>query len=340
MQTAMGKRRPQVTAVIIGRNEEQFIAKAIDSVLQVGPRLAGVEVIFVDSASTDQSIEIAAEFPIRILQLKPEWPLCVAAGRYTGVRHANGEFILFLDGDSEVGEQWLVDAIRFMNANPGYGGIAGVLNEQYVDEQGLRTGGKDNVRNQDCTREKTEKKSLGGIALFRRSAIDQAGTVNPHLPTAEDHELCLRIRNCGFKLATIPGVMAIKYTEDRNTINEIMRRSRTQMYDYGAVIRYCATYGQGWQFCRDSIPYVLSFSATVVLLLLAAPFAWYFECVWLLLAVIALLAMAVVIKKRSFHRALLSVVKRAVSSGRTLTSWMLTTPQPIDSYPTDVIVRR
>lgn len=337
MQTTSEENRPKLSAVIIGRNEEQFIASAIESVLAVATRLAGVEVIFVDSASTDRSVEIASNFPIRVLQLRSDWPLCVAAGRYTGVRHAQGEYILFLDGDSEVGEDWLVDAVHFMDCNREYGGIAGVLNEEYVDDRGIRIGGKVNVRSQDLTRSKTDKKSLGGIALFRRLAIDEAGTVNPHLPTAEDHELCLRIRNCGFKLATIPGVMAIKYTEDRNTLHEIMRRSRSHMYDYGAVIRYCATYGRGWQFCCDAIPYVISFSATVMLFIVAVPVAYLFGLTWLLGAAFTTLIAAVVIKKRSFHRAILSVVKRAVSSGRTLVSFILTEPQPIDAYPTDVI---
>ncbi|MDB4634321.1 glycosyltransferase [Rubripirellula sp.] len=340
MDTNHNNEKPEVTAVIIGRNEEEYIAMAIKSVLKVGTRLGGVEVIFVDSASTDQSIEVAAEFPIRILQLKPDWPLCVAAGRYTGVRHAKGKHILFLDGDSEVGEQWLVEATEFLNANPLYGGVAGVLNERYVDESGECIGGKENVRDQDLTVYKTEKKSLGGIALFRSEAIDQVGSVNPHLPTAEDHELCLRLRVRGFKLATIPGVMATKYTEDRNTLHEIMRRSRTRMYDYGAVVRYCAGYGQAWRFCRDAIPYVVSFAATVAFLLVSTPIAFYFGLIWVQAALLVLLAMAVVIKKGSVQRACLSVAKRGVSTGRTIASWISTRPKPIESYPTDVIVRR
>ena len=117
----------KLTVVIIGRNEEQFIAKSIRSSLAAAPLLPGVEVIFVDSASTDRSVEIATEFPIRILQLKPDWPLCVAAGRYTGFLHSRGEYILFLDGDAEAEADWLARAVAFMDENPEYGAIAGVL---------------------------------------------------------------------------------------------------------------------------------------------------------------------------------------------------------------------
>lgn len=327
----------KLTVVIIGRNEEQFIAKSIRSALAVQPQLPSLEVIFVDSASTDRSVEIAKELPIRVLQLRPDWPLCVAAGRYTGFLHSRGRYILFLDGDAEVEAEWLVRAVEFMDQHPRYGAVAGVLDEEYVNPEGLQMGGTKNVFGQDLTQSLIDCKALGGIAMYRRTAMEQAGTVNPHLPTGEDDELCMRIRNCGFQLARIEGRMAIKYTEQRDTMHEVLRRSRTKMYDYGAVIRHASVYGGGVQYCWDAIPYVVTFAATVLLFLLALPIAIYYQFVWQLGALVLLLGLAVVIKKRSFHRALLALAVRAVSTFRTVVSFIRTKPQSIDSYPTDVI---
>lgn len=327
----------KLTVVIIGKNEEQFIAKSIQSALAGGAQLDGLEVIFVDSASTDRSVEIATQFPIRILQLRPDWPLCVAAGRYTGFLHSRGEYILFLDGDAEIEKEWLLRAVGFMDDNPQYGAIAGVLDEEYVTPQGEHVGGVQNVFGQDTSKEIVQCKSLGGIAMYRRQAMEQAGTVNPHLPTGEDDELCMRIRNRGYKLARIPGRMALKYTERRETLYEVLRRSRTKMYDYGAVIRYCSQYGAGVQYCFDAIPYVLSFAATLLFFLLAIPLAIYFGYAWLLGVLALLLGLAVVIRKGSVHLAMLSIAVRAVSTLRTVISYMRTTPKPVDAYPTDVI---
>lgn len=335
----------KVTVVIIGRNEEQFIGRSIESSLAAADGLtgaaeraaAGLEVIFVDSASTDRSVEIATGYPIRVLQLRPEWPLCVAAGRYTGLRHSRGQYVLFLDGDAEIEADWLHRAVAFMDAHPHYGAIAGVLDEHYVDAQGHRHGGQKNVFGQDTSREQVDCKSLGGIAMYRRRALEQAGPVNPHLPTGEDDELCLRLRNAGFQLARIRGRMAIKYTERRDTLHEVLRRSRTRMYDYGAVIRYSSLYGGGIQYCRDAIPYVVSFAVTALLLMLALPVAIYTQTVLWWIAALVLLAAAVVVKKRSVHRALLSVLVRAVSTLRTIISFVRTKPQPVEAYPTDVI---
>jgi glycosyltransferase involved in cell wall biosynthesis len=326
-----------LTVVLIGRNEEQFIGGAIESVLAARSRIPSLEVIFVDSASTDRSIEVAQKYPIRILQLKREWPLCVAAGRYTGYLHSHGKYIFFQDGDSHVEADWLADAVDFLEANPTFGAIAGVLDEEYIDSAGNHHGGVKNVFRQDLSQDVCLVKHLGGIALYRRHALEVAGPVNPHLPTAEDHEVCMRIRNAGFRLARIRGRMAVKFTENRRTLYEIFRRSRTKMLDYGSVIRYAGRYGCGWQFSIESMSFVLSFCGVLLLFLIALPAAVYLQVLWIWFGVALALGGAVILVKGGIHSALLSVTMRAVIAYRTVISYWKTQPKPIEEYPTDVI---
>lgn len=327
----------KLTVVIIGRNEEQFIAGAIESVLKAKPLIPDLEIIFSDSASTDCSIEIAEKYPIRILQLKKEWPLCVAAGRYTGYRHSHGQYVFFMDGDSQANAQWLAKAVQFMDAHPEYGAIAGVLDEEYVDARGNHEGGRKNVYQQDLSKSLIDAKKLGGIAFYRRQAMELAGPVNPHLPTAEDHELCMRIRNAGFKIARIDGAMAVKFTENRKTIREILRRSRTKMYDYGAVIRHAGVYGGAFQFSLDAIPFVLSTIGLIFLLMLVAPVLIYLGYWWTLPLLVISIVVAQVIKKGGIHGAGLSMAVRAVTTYRTILSYIRTKPKRIEDYPTDAI---
>lgn len=329
--------RCKLSIVIIGRNEEQFIERGIESTINVRSRISDTEIIFVDSASTDQSVALASRFPITILQLKPDWPLSVAAGRYTGYRWSGGEYIFFLDGDAEVDSNWLADAVRFLDDNPVYAGVAGVLDEEYITPAGVRTGGATNVFGQDLSRSVIDSKVLGGIALFRRSVLEEVGTVNPHLPTAEDHELCLRIRRAGWKVARIKGRMAIKYTEDRQTLYEVLRRARTRMYNYGAVLKYCQQYGAGWQYCIDTIPYLLSFAIFLLCLTIALPLAvWTDKVIWYV-GFVAVTFLAVAIKKGSLKGAILSIAVRSVSLFKTLLSYLRTHPKSPLDYPTDVI---
>lgn len=326
-----------LTVVLIGRNEEQFIGGAIESVLAAKDRVPTLEIIFVDSASTDRSVEIARQYPVRILQLKPEWPRCVAAGRYIGYLHSHGKYIFFQDGDSNVESDWLIKAIDFMEANQEFGAIAGVLDEEYIDAAGNYHGSVPNVFHQDLTKEVCEVKHLGGIAFYRRQAMKIAGPVNPHLPTAEDHELCMRIRNSGYKLARISGRMAVKFTENRKTLYEIIRRSRTKMLDYGAVIRYAQQYGCAWQFSIESMSFVLSFCLVFLLFLIALPLAAYFGILWLWVVSSLALAALVIFRKRGVYNATLAIAMRAVIAIRSVISYCKTIPKRIEEYPTDVI---
>jgi glycosyltransferase involved in cell wall biosynthesis len=306
-------------------------------VLRATCELPGSEVIFVDSASTDRSIEVASQFPIQILQLRPNWPLCVAAGRYTGYRHARGEFVFFIDGDAEADLVWLNKGVQYLRSHPDIGAVAGVLDEEYVTAQGVHVGGKKNVFRQDLSASVIPAKALGGIALYRRAAMEKAGPVNPHLPTGEDDELCMRIRNAGWQLARLEGRMAIKYTEKRDTLYEVLRRCRTSMYDYGAVVRYSALYGAGIQYSLEMIPYVLSFLAILLVLLVATPIFVYLGLTWFLLGGLGLGAILLVLRKGNVKNAILAIAVRAVSAYRTIRSFLVTKTQPIEAYPTDVI---
>ena len=327
----------KLTVIIIGKNEEQFIAKSIASVIDASKNME-TQIIYVDSASTDKSIEEAKQFPIGILQLRPDWHLSVAAGRYTGTLHAKGEYIFFLDGDAEVEPEWFGQAIGFMDANPDFGAVAGVLEEVYMSLDGTQVvGGKKNVRGQDLTKHTLGVKTLGGLALFRNSVLNEVGTVNPYLPTAEDHELCLRIRNASYKLARLNFPMAIKYTEQRQSVHEVTRRCRTKMYDYGTVMRYSALYGAGVQYAIETIPYLVSFVFAVLLACIAIPVLFYFDRLEFALIGAAIAFAYMLLKKKSLKGVMLSLMVRAVSAYRTIVSYMTTETQPVSRYPRDVI---
>lgn len=91
-----------ISIVIPLYNKEQSIAQTLDSVLrQEG---ADFEIVIVDDGSTDRSYQIAAEYArkdkrIHLYQQENGGP---SKARNTGVRKANGEWILFLDADDEL----------------------------------------------------------------------------------------------------------------------------------------------------------------------------------------------------------------------------------------------
>ena len=98
---------PKVSVIITIYNRERFIADCARSLF--GQTLDDVEFLFVDDASTDNSVsvleEVIAEYPIRnemihVLQMEQNGGRAVA--RQTGIDHATGEYVIHVDSDDWV----------------------------------------------------------------------------------------------------------------------------------------------------------------------------------------------------------------------------------------------
>jgi glycosyltransferase involved in cell wall biosynthesis/SAM-dependent methyltransferase len=96
-------RGPLVSVIVPFWNAKSFIEEAIESVL--AQTFQSWELILVDDGSSDGSTEIAtryaSRFPgrIRCLEHDRHQNRGVAASRNLGIRHANGEYLAFLDAD-------------------------------------------------------------------------------------------------------------------------------------------------------------------------------------------------------------------------------------------------
>lgn len=85
-----------ITAIIIARNEEQNIARAIASLDDIS------EVIVMDSGSTDRTVEIARSLGATVYQT--DWP-GYARQRQRAMAKANNSWVLFLDADEALDDK-------------------------------------------------------------------------------------------------------------------------------------------------------------------------------------------------------------------------------------------
>jgi glycosyltransferase involved in cell wall biosynthesis len=90
--------KPLVSVIMPTYNHAKFIGRAIASVLnQTYPNF---ELIIIDNYSEDDTEKIVVSYvDARIIYLKFRNNGVIAAGRNNGIKHANGEYIAFLDSD-------------------------------------------------------------------------------------------------------------------------------------------------------------------------------------------------------------------------------------------------
>lgn len=90
---------PTVSIIMPVYNSEEFLKEAIDSLL--AQSLKNIEIITVDDGSTDGSLQILREYAqkdnrVRVFTQKNQY---AGVARNLGLKHAKGEYVLFLDSD-------------------------------------------------------------------------------------------------------------------------------------------------------------------------------------------------------------------------------------------------
>src|SRR5882762_7167038 len=115
----------ELSIVLISKNQAWSIVRLMESVIRETASVRSKEIILVDSASTDETVELARAYPIRIFRLQAGQPLSPAIGRHVGYKQSRGEYVLFLDGDTDLVEGWLARALRVMRETPSAGAVTG-----------------------------------------------------------------------------------------------------------------------------------------------------------------------------------------------------------------------
>ncbi len=155
------------------------------------------EVIYVDSASTDGSAELASRYGALSITVDTERPTA-ARGRNIGWRLAGSELILFLDGDTVLHPRFLHVACDALLADESIAAVWGHRREMHPERSFFNR-----VLDLDWVYPPGLTDFCGGDVLVRRAALVEAGGFDESLIAGEEPELCRRIRAHGFKILHI-----------------------------------------------------------------------------------------------------------------------------------------
>ena len=259
----MSTATPTLSVVVVTRNESGNVEACLESVLDLCSDGPPFEVILVDSNSSDDTISRAAEYPVTILQIPTDELSSPGAGRYVGTHHARGDYVLFVDGDMEVVDGWIEDALDLVQRDS-VAGVTGHLNEISPDTPStpvgvatepavtrsvstataagtpdatksaspstLTDGGVTHLttlaegRGARDEREIRDVDALRGIALYDAAVLEEVGGFDPHLQASEDVDVGYRIRSAGYHLVQLPYVVASH--PDTGSLSDPVRRWR------------------------------------------------------------------------------------------------------------------
>lgn len=193
-----------VGVVVIGRNEGERLIRCLTSL-----KTQLSQLVYVDSGSTDESVNAARSLDVDIVALDMSVPFTAARARNQGfIRmveiYPKADYVQFVDGDCEISANWLESAVDFLANNKNIAVVSGRLRERYPEQS---------IYNMLCDMEWDTPigatKSCGGIALMRVDAFKSAGGFLPNLIAGEEPELCSRIRAAGWNIWRLDRQMAL-----------------------------------------------------------------------------------------------------------------------------------
>ncbi len=213
----------RITAIIVVRNGERFLADALQSIVrQTRPP---DEVLLIDGQSTDRTAEIARSFPgVRYLLQED---LGIANARNLAIAAATGEFIAFLDAD----DYWTTDKLAVQMAHmlehPTLMYTTTWLTHFYDADCPPRPGYRPESFEQGI------EGRFPGTMLARRAVFEQVGPFNPAFSLAFEVDWFARAQDAGIPSAVIETVLLRKRIHAQNTS---MQRERYRQ-EWFAVMR-------------------------------------------------------------------------------------------------------
>ena len=189
--------------VLIGRNEGERLRQCFESLPQKIP------IVYVDSASTDDSVELARRYEAEVVELDPGRPFTAARARNEGLAHLLERYprtrmVQFIDGDCQLEKGWLTAAATFLGENSRAAAVCGRRRERYPSAS---------FYNRICDEEWATPvgctQACGGDVMIRVTSMRSAGCYDEALIAGEEPELCARLRDSGWTIWRLDEPMTI-----------------------------------------------------------------------------------------------------------------------------------
>lgn len=227
------------------RNEQRHLRETLSAVFE--QRMRDFEVLVVDSGSTDHTLDIAREFPTRIIQIRPE-EFTYGYALNLGARAARGRFLVSLSGHATpMDDCWLENLLGGFTAPD----VAGTYSRLYTRPGaylyqrllvGLLYGPRDLTFTTYC--------SFHNTSSAVRRELWQIHPFQEDMPGGEDQAWARKAKAMGYRIVYTPDSRVWHSHEDEN-LWRFLRR--TWLVDWRGLRMIALDYlkDRGFDVCRQ-----------------------------------------------------------------------------------------
>lgn len=216
---------PRISIIIPTRDAPDVLGRCLKSVFE-RTSYPNFEVILMDNDTTDESaLALMKEYPVRRIAFPN--PFNFSRANNQGAAAATGEFLVFLNNDTEViTDDWLQHLSYYAEqSDVGAAGALLAYDDRTVQHAGVALGMRGTADHTmrrfpitadgcagtlACAREVSVV--TGACLMTRKSVFEQIGGFNEHFFTAyQDVDVCLRLRARGLRVICTPRALLLHH---------------------------------------------------------------------------------------------------------------------------------
>lgn len=228
-----------VSVIIPTFEEEKYLPATLSTLSKVSPP---VEIIVVDSGSSDKTVDIAKRFTRKVYRI-PERG--ISKGKNYGAQKAKGDTLVFLDADVQPDPDFVTKVLRTFTNRWVVGATCNVMPQEAELTEAVFSGFY-NVLIRFVSTFKPH--SQGKFFAVKREAFSKVKGFNEGLPCLEDHDLAFRLSRLG-RIVFIPDLTV--YESPRRFRQEgILGVLATWMIDYFSFVIRGRPVSKVWSVVR------------------------------------------------------------------------------------------
>jgi cellulose synthase/poly-beta-1,6-N-acetylglucosamine synthase-like glycosyltransferase len=221
-------KKPKVSVIVPCYNEEKFIAKCLNSLIEQDFPKERMEVLVVDGNSKDNTRETIKEY----IKKYPFIKLFNNKKKYTpfainiGIKESKGDFILKLDAHADYDKNYISECVKNLRKYNNVDCVGGITqtvpkSNKLIPKSivaclthffGAGSSAFRIIKKKDI-KEPIEVDTIFG-ACYRKEVFERVGLFNENLIRSQDMELSMRIKDNGGRILLLPKTVAYYYPKD------------------------------------------------------------------------------------------------------------------------------
>ena len=190
--------------VVTAYNNGSSISECVESLRAQTYRPKEIVIVLDDASTDDTSRAVRGMEGSSLVTVVPCSKVGRSEARNMGWKRANGEMVMFADGDDVYGPEYLSKAATCLQGDPSIGGVClgGAplrVNNSIIARYEASYGPTD-------SRIRPQVSGPDWAFVYRKECLSIVGGYRPNLSQAEDRDLCTRVKNRGYKIGYVPGV--------------------------------------------------------------------------------------------------------------------------------------